>query len=223
MVNDENACADEAVASRRKLTKKDFERVNIGQAFWQSRTDRIQDKDVRALIMRYRKTVESMIRSGSGLIFMGPPGTGKTSAAVCIVKEAIGANLSVYFTPYSELRDMRDFRSDKAKELFGDGTDGITVARKVATTSLLVIDGIHDNFFTDKIFGPLQLEELVAQRVAHKLTTIITTRCEATFRREEYSDLFDLISSCMVPVRMDGKNLREETRKKLVTRVLGRR
>ena len=222
-MNDENACADEAVASRRKLTKKDFERVNIGQAFWQSRPDRIQDKDVRALIMRYRKNVESMVKSGSGLIFMGPPGTGKTSAAVCIAKEAIGANLSVYFMPYSELREMHDFKSKKREELFGDGTDGITIAKKITVTSLLVVDGINEPFFTDKIYGPLQLEELIVHRASHKLTTIITTRCEKTLDREEFSDLRDQISSCMVPVRMDGRNLRDEARKKLGMRVLGGR
>lgn len=223
MVNDENACADERSASRRKLTKKDFTRVNIGEAFWHARTDRIQDDDVRALVMRYRKNVESMVRSGSGLIFMGPPGTGKTSAAVCIAKEAIRANLSVYFMPYSELRDLRDFRSSKREELFGDGTDGITVGKKIEVTNLLVIDGLNQPFFTDKVYGPLQLEELIVHRAAHKLTTMITTRCEATLESKEFSDLRDQISSCMVPIRMDGKNLRDEARKKLGVRVLGGR
>lgn len=218
-MSDENACADGA-QSQRKLTKADFVRVNVGKAFWGVRTDRIQDNETREAVLRYRKNINSMIKTGSGLIFLGPPGVGKTSAAVCVVKEAIKAKFSVYFATHAEMRELRFAKKD---ELFGDGTDGITISKKIEVTDLLVLDGFNEPFFTDKVFGPLQLEELIVHRSARQLTTIMTSRCKATLKKDEYSDLFDQISQCMVPLNMDGKNLRDNERKKLGVRVLGGR
>jgi len=218
-VNDENACADDR-PHRRKLTEADFRRVNVGKAFWGSRTDHIQHDETRDVILRYRKNIESMIKTGSGLIFLGPPGVGKTSAAVCIVKEAIVARYSVYFATHAEMRELRFSRRD---ELFGDGTDGITIAKKVEIADLLVLDGFNEPFFTDKVFGPLQLEELLVYRSSRKLTTMMTTRSGATLKKEEFTDLFEQISQCMVPLNMGGKNMRDDDRKKLSVRVLGGR
>ena len=88
---------------RRKVTHADLNRVNLGRSFWGSRTDMIQSEKVRDLVLRYRKNILQMSSTGSGLVFSGPPGVGKTSAAACVLKEAISAGLSGYFTTHSEL------------------------------------------------------------------------------------------------------------------------
>lgn len=206
-----------AALPRRKVTIADLRRVNLGKAFWSARTDMIQSEAVRGLVLRYRKNVVQMVATGSGLIFSGQPGVGKTSAAACCLKEAISAGLAVYFITHPELRELR---FEKKDSLFGNGQDGITVRKKVETAQLLVLDGINEPFFTDNGFGPLQLEELLVRRFSEKLATIITTR-SATFKDKKYAELLDVVSQCMVPVPISGKNMRDDDREALKKRIVG--
>jgi DNA replication protein DnaC len=207
-----------ATTPRRKVTQADLRRVNLGKAFWGSRSDMIQHPQTRELVLRYRRNVVQMAKTGSGLMFNGAIGVGKTSAAACVVKEAVAAGLSAYFVTHTELKELR---FEKKESLFGDGSDGITVRKKIETAHLLVIDGLNEPFFTDNIFGTLQLEELLIKRYAEKHATILTTRSGATLKMEKHADLFDIVSQCMVPVQMSGKNMRDRDREDLKSRVFG--
>jgi DNA replication protein DnaC len=203
---------------RRKVTHADFSRVNLPKEFWGARTDRIQMEAVRDLVLRYRKNIREMIRTGSGLMFAGPPGVGKTAAAACILKEAISAGFSCYFVTHSELKDLR---FEERPSLFGSGADGVTVRRKIDIAQLIVIDGFNDPFYTDKVFGPLQLEELLIRRNSQKLSTLMTGRSSSTLKQEKFAELLDVVSQAMFPVPMNGKNMRDLDREKLGKRVLG--
>jgi DNA replication protein DnaC len=214
MTDDSPASSD----NRRKVTHADLARVSLGKEFWGARTDRIQMESVRDLVLRYRKNIREMISTGSGLMFSGPPGVGKTAAAACVLKEAISAGYGAYFVTHSELKDLR---FEKHPSLFGSGSDGVTVRRKIDTAQLLVLDGFNDPFFTDNVFGPLQLEELLVRRNSQKLSTLMTARSASTLKQEKFSDLLDVISQSMFSVPMSGKNMRDADRAKLVRRVMG--
>ena len=203
---------------RRRINKKDLLRINLGQAFWGARTDLIQEQEVRDIVLRYRKNIVEMAKTGSGLLLSGNPGVGKTSVAACVIKEAVSAGLSSYFVTHAELKELR---FEKKETLFGDGSDGISVRKKIDTAQLLVIDGFNEPFFTDNAFGPIQLEELLIRRSSNKLVTIMTTRSVATWKQENYSGLLDLVTQCMCSVPMMGKNMRDLVREKLQRRVLG--
>lgn len=197
---------------RRKITEADLRRVNLGKAYWPSKTDVIQQQEVRDLVFRYRRNIPKMISVGSGVFFSGEEGVGKTSAAACILKEAIAAGQSCYFASHPELRDIRFDRKDIP--LFGNGTDGVTVRRKIETTTVLVIDGINDPFFDDKVFGPLQLEELLTKRFSDQLVTVMTTR-SSLFKKPEHSSLLGAVKQCMVSVPMAGRNMKLDAQKNM--------
>jgi DNA replication protein DnaC len=206
-----------STTTRRKLTEADLRRVNIGKQFYGARSDLIQAQNVRDLVLRFRKNINKMASAGSGLLFSGEPGVGKTSAAVCCQKEAICAGLTTYFVTHPELRDLR---FEKKDSLFGNGQDGITVRKRIETAHLLVLDGINEPFFTDNGFGPLQLEELLISRTSEKLSTIMTTR-SATFKNKDYAALLDVVSHCMVPVPVVGKNMRDLERAAMKKLIVG--
>jgi DNA replication protein DnaC len=214
MTDDSPASSD----PRRKVTHADLSRVNLGREFWGVKTDRIQMQTVRDLVLRYRKNIREMISTGSGLMFSGPPGVGKTAAAACILKEAISAGYGAYFVTHSELKDLR---FEKTPSLFGSGSDGVTVRRKIDTAQLLILDGFNDPFFTDNVFGPLQLEELLVRRNSQKLSTIMTARSASTLKQEKFADLLDVISQAMFPAPMSGRNMRDADRERLARRVMG--
>lgn len=202
----------------RKVGKKDLARANIGKVFWSARSDMIQDKDVQAKVMRYRERIDEMVRTGTGVVFTGGPGVGKTSAAACLLKQAIARGLTSYFVTHDELFELA---FDKSGRLFGDGSDGVTVKQKINSCQFLILDNFNSTFLTSKVFGPDHLERLLTKRSSAVLTTVLTTRVAASLKRKEYADLFDVISNCMAPMQISGKNMRDDSRRALMERVHG--
>jgi DNA replication protein DnaC len=202
----------------RKVTDKDLRRVNLGKTFWMTTASRIQDPNVRSVVVRYQNRIDEMIETGSGVLFTGGAGVGKTSAAACLMKAAIARGYTTYFVTHDELRELR---FDKTGRLFGDGTDGVTIKQKIERAQLLVLDGFNNSFLTDKAFGPLELERLINKRNATMLTTVMTTRVAASLKQEQYEDLFEVVRSSMVPMEINGRNLRDEARVELRQRVHG--
>jgi hypothetical protein len=116
---------------------------------------------------------------------------------------------------------MKELRFEKVPSLYGSGADGITVKRYIETAKLLVLDGFNDTFFTDNVFGPNQLEELIMRRSSDKLTTIMTTRNPEMLKEDKFKALFDIVTQCMVRVPIAGRNMRDDIRKELADRING--
>ena len=91
--------------------------------------------------------------------------------------------------------------------------------QKLKEAIFLVVDNLNDPFMVDKAFGPDHLERLVSYRNSHRLVTIITTRVAREFK--DKVSLFDIVSETMVPITLEGENLRDLARQKLAMRVLG--
>jgi DNA replication protein DnaC len=202
-----------SIGPRRKITIADLKRVNLGKSFWSSRTDLIQHEPAQAAIRKFRRNIVEVVATGAGMFIMGQIGRGKTSAAACLLKEAIAAGKTAYFVTHPEMRELRTDK-EKRESLFGSGADGVTVRKKIETCEFLVLDGFDEPFFTDNHYGPLHLEELLTKRASEKLSTILTSR-SGTFRHEKYASLFDVISQRMLPVPIEGKNLRDQDRAEL--------
>jgi DNA replication protein DnaC len=201
----------------RKVTKKDLVRVNIGRVFWLSRSDKIQDQVIRGKVMRYRENFDEMVRTASGVVFTGSAGVGKTSAAVCLLKQAIARGYTSYFVTHDELREIQ---FDNGR-LFGNGSDGVTVKQKIDRAEFLVLDDFNASSLTDKAFTTLHLERLLVRRSSAMLTTVLTTRVAATLKEKQHEDLFEVIKGCMAPMQIEGKNLRDNASRDLMKRVHG--
>jgi len=214
-----NSMTDEPALSteRRKLQDADLQRANIPEAFWRVKTNKVQEGKVRDLVFRYRREIVNMLATSSGVLFTGEEGVGKTSAAVCLLKEAMAANFNCYFVTHTEIKELS---SERFPSLYGSGADGITVKRYIETAELVVLDGFND--FGDKEYGAIQLEELLMRRASQRLTTIMTTRSAETLRHQKNRTLYEAVTYCMVPVLIEGKNMRDEIRKEKDDRVKGR-
>lgn len=201
----------------RKLTKADMIRVNLPRKFWKSRSDFIQDVDVREKVLAFRKDIDRHVEHGHGVVFAGDAGVGKTSAAACLLKQAMARGYTTYFVTYDELRELV-FDSGR---LYGDGTDGTTIKQQVERAEFLVLDGFNAPFLTDKAFGPLQLERLLNRRSSAIRSTVLTTRVAGMLKRKEYENLFDVVTSCMALMKIQGRNLRDDARRELMKEVHG--
>lgn len=204
---------------RRPLTKSDFIRLNIGRAYWDKTLKNFRDSldgTIVTVVENYCRNIDEMIKTGSGLLIGGDLGSGKTSLAIIVMKEATRCGYTTYFITHAEMRDLQF-----TDRVFGRESDGITVRARVRDAQLLVIDGLDDAFFTDKVFGPVHLERLVRHRNAHQLVTLVTTRAIRRMTSGDYAEIFDIMTSSMVPLVLKGDNLRDKERDVLRERVLG--
>lgn len=206
----------ELVVRKRELTSKDFVRVNLGKNYWRCNAEGIQESEVRQVLVRYVKNVVEMIETGSGLVLSGEAGVGKTGAAAYLLKEVVRQGFSAYFIDHAELRDLQF--NDR---VFGDGSDGTMVSQRVLKADFIVLDGLDELFLTDKVFGPEHLERLVIRRNNNRLVTVLTTRVPEEIRKK--SALFDVIRQTMLPIGLEGKNLRDDEVAALESRILGHR
>jgi len=203
---------------RRRITEKDLTRITLPREHWGAKVEKIQDDDVRPIVSRFCKKIDTMVENGYGLVIMGARGVGKTSCAAIILKEAIRRYVSGYFITYPRLRDLQ-FEGKNA--LYGDGTDGVTIRQKIMETSLLVIDGINLEFFTDNVFGPAKLAALISERRQNLLSTILTGSFGRIMDRDEYSDLKHEIGAAMQAIHVDGANMYGDKRAQMQSVIMG--
>jgi DNA replication protein DnaC len=193
---------------RRKITKVDFRRINLGKSYWRCSIDGIQYEEVRKAVSTYARRIVAMISQGNGLVIGGERGVGKTGAAAVLIKEAVRRGYTAYFVTHAELRELQ-FKD----AVFGDGKDGVTVNQKILSAEILFLDGFDDSFIVDKVFGPIHLERLVSRRNSNGLTTILTTRVIKEISKQK--DLYDTVRQTMLPMVIRGRNLRDDAEEKL--------
>ena len=104
------------------------------------------------------------IHNSENIVFLGPPGVGKTHLAIALGIEAIGAQFSVYFINASTLIDRlkKAYHEDKLDKLL----------RRLAKHQLLIIDEMgHLPFDSDAAYCFFQL----ISRRYEETSTIITS------------------------------------------------
>jgi DNA replication protein DnaC len=104
---------------------------------------------------------------GRSVCFAGSQGTGKTMAAVCILRAAIKSGFSVYYLTAADLlAEMTDFRNSN------------DLRHKLREVDFLVIDELDSRFFTSdstkELFSSVY-ENLFRYRAQNLMPTIICT------------------------------------------------
>ena len=97
----------------------------------------------------------------------------------------------------------------------------MTINQKIERAQFLVLDNFNAPFLTDRAFGPIELERLITKRASMMLTTVLTTRVAPSLKQSQYEDLFEAVRSCMAPMEIRGKNLREDARDAMMRRIHG--
>ena len=203
---------DEPTTFRRKLTKIDFQRMNLPEGYWRVKVQGVQEKVLEPTVNYLRKIAE-MVRMGAGLWISGSDGTGKTSIAALVAKEARARGFTVYFTSIWELRECI-----RSRVLFDDDT---TILNRCRDVDILILDELRSDDADVPYFGAKQLEELLAHRRADRRVTILTTRLPAKTIDDRFPGLRSASEGGMVWFPVDGRNLREDRHKEINQAVFG--
>ncbi len=98
-----------------------------------------EDKDVYNYAMKYAVHLNEHIKSGKGLIMMGPVGTGKTSLAISILRRAIEQGYNGYLISMMSLLDTLLVLSKGPAEHY------LKFENRIRNCPLLVLDDFGPN------------------------------------------------------------------------------
>lgn len=146
-----------------------FADANIPVAYWFIKLANYQGPlNIKEATMNYISKLDEMYNSGHGLCFTGNYGVGKTTAACCILKNAIVKNYSAYYT---SLNDMVQYLTD-----FETKSD---FYHTVTRSDFLCIDEVDSRHFSgsedaQRMFGS-NFERVIRYRTQNNLPVIIAS------------------------------------------------
>lgn len=194
---------------RNRLTADHFELMRIPRRFWGTSVSEIEPL-TRKAIVSYLRQLDDMLDRGVGLLLWGESGRGKTSAAVCVAKEARRRGASVLMATAATLVDAARSRADD---------DGQVVSR-ARSVDFLLLDDLGKEHHGDSGFSERFFENLLRERSASRLTTWITSNMGRDGLADRYKDsMMEVIKELVVPVRVRGDNLRDEVQENLRERL----
>lgn len=154
-----------------------------------------------APVVAFADNIKHRLDNGLGLILKGPVGTGKTCAAIAIMRVAIDNKYSAYCISMMSLLDklltLRD--KDEAYEF----------ERRLRTTKLLVLDDLGGEYRSKNDFTGSKLMSIIGERYERQLSTIITTNLTIEQLKAEYDErMIDRLRSTNQLVTLGGESLR---------------
>ena len=155
-----------------------------------------------AAVMQYVEDLERNIKSGRGLILMGPVGTGKTSAAAAVLQFGLKNDYGGMFIGMSSLLDTIFTTKEKNRD------EWVEFERRLRETTLLVIDDLG----TEKPDGWVQvkLDSIVSERYNRLKPIIVTTNLDANGLKNTYTErIIDRLRQTSKLLTFPGPSLRE--------------
>lgn len=165
-----------------------------------------ENKEAFDVIKEYAEHVVHKLDAGLGLIIKGPVGTGKTTAAVAIMKEAIQNKRSPYFISMISLLDkLMSFRDQEERYEF---------EQRIKNCALLVLDDLGGEYIgkdKEESFMLKRIMSIIAERNQRSKSTIITTNLKIKELKERYNErVIDRLGSTNQIITLSGPSLRKE-------------
>lgn len=158
------------------------------------------------VIKEYASNVVENLNQGLGLIIKGPVGTGKTTAAIAIMKEAIKHKKSPYFISMISLLDkLMSFRDQEERYEF---------EQRIQNCPLLVLDDLGGEYIgknKEESWMLKRIMSIIAERHQRSKSIIITTNLPIKELAERYDQrAIDRIRSTNQIITLLGESLRKE-------------
>lgn len=125
-------------------------------------------ESLREMVKRKKENNEQIPH----ILFIGPPGTGKTTAAICLARELYGDNWKIYFREFNasdarKLTDVRDTikpmsRTIVEQIIFFDEADGLEYLAQQALRRIM--EKTHNSIFILSANNEQKLNEAIRSR-----------------------------------------------------------
>lgn len=196
---------------RIKLTGEHMDLMRIPRRFWEASADKIPES-VMAKAIAYVRDIETSLNDGTGLLLWGPNGTGKTSVAVFIAKEARRRGAPVLFVTAEGLRqgviENRMFKGD------------VPLIDRARTVDVLLLDDFGKEHSGGSGYTERFYEDLLRQRSSRRLLTLITSNMGIAQLSERYKpSMIEVMKETVYPLKVDGPSQREHALDDLAKRL----
>lgn len=139
-----------------------------------------ENAEAYAVVKEYSHNLKENLESGKGLILRGPAGTGKTSIAVSILKQAMTLGKGCLMISMPNLLDTMLILSK------GDNVAYLRFEQKLRSIPLLLLDDFGAEY-SKSDWVASKVESVIIDRYNRMKPLILTTNYSETWTKENYS------------------------------------
>lgn len=139
------------------------------------------DPKAAAAARKFVKDPQASVTAGTGLMFAGKPGTGKTLLASIIGMESHARMVGVRYLPAARFVQLCHEELDKSEDA------KILLEKCAVETHLLILDDLGKEYRGPSGWAEHRIRYLLRERYDRMLSTVITTNCSMP----QLSDAFD--------------------------------
>ena len=139
-----------------------------------------ENSEAYAVVKHYVDNLEANLKSGKGLILRGPAGTGKTSIAVSLLKEAMRLGKGCLMISMPNLLDNMLTLSK------GDNVAYLSYEQKLRNIPLLLLDDFGAEY-SKSDWVASKVESVIIDRYNRMKPLILTTNYSETWTEKNYS------------------------------------
>ena len=201
------SCDEGCIKCATKITRlKRYARAEIPVCYWNLPFSTFTGNEVvKSAIRKVIKNIDSFYDSGTSINFIGGLGTGKTSLACVILKNAIVKDYSAHYTDMKTIANKLSFSASEFSEYMN----------RLMSVDFLVIDEVDGRWVlqsekSERFFGST-MEFLLRNRYQNGLPTIICSnspRLNMIFGEDFSESLDSLFSKYTKSIIVHGKDKR---------------
>jgi DNA replication protein DnaC len=162
------------------------------------------DRTVTGVVREYVEDLDRNLEAGRGLWLMGDVGTGKTSLAMLVSKQALeaGRSVAIYSLPRLLARIRRTYDAEAGEQSY------LEFFERLTSVDLLHIDDLGAEKRSDWVLE--QLYALVDERYESRQSIVVTTNLDQARLEEQIGarTVSRLVEICGDPLPLFGDDLR---------------